>query len=135
MVAARTIGTLVVIVLFFAYLAAANIYVQMTYGNRFRAGPAVPIQQQIQQITQTVSQYLQIAVAIAIVAIAINMAIKSRKILGLIPIRDVQRHLLLLGPTGSGKTTIAKDIISRAIRQGVKVTILDWKAGAGLVDT
>ncbi len=128
MVAARTIGTLVVIILFLGYIYAANIYVQMTYGNR--AGPAVPIQQQIQQITQTVTQYMQIAVAIAIVAIAINLAIKSRRILGTIPFKDVQRHLLLLGPTGAGKTTIAKKVIATAVKKGVKVTILDWKAGA-----
>jgi len=135
MVATRTIGTLIVIILFFGYLFATNVYIQMTYFSRNNAGPAVPIQQTIQQITQTVTRYMQIAMIIAIAVIAVNIAIKSRKILGLIPIRDVQRHLLLLGPTGSGKTTIAKDIISRAIRQGVKVTILDWKAGAGLVDT
>jgi GTPase SAR1 family protein len=47
--------------------------------------------------------------------------------LEIIPLKDVQRHLLLLGPTGSGKTTIAKDVIRRAVGKGVKVTILDWK--------
>ncbi len=124
MVAARTIGTLVVIVLFLGYIYAANIYVQMTYGNR--AGPAVPIQQQIQQITQVVTQYIQIAVIIAIAV----MAIKSKRILGIIPFKDIQKHLLLLGPTGAGKTTIAKKVIAMAIREGAKVTILDWKAGA-----
>ena len=133
MVAARTIGTLVVIVLFFAYLAAANIYVQMTYGNRFGAGSAVPsIQETIRNITNTIAYYAQIAIVIIIAAIAIHMAIKSTRILGVIPFKDVQRHLLLLGPTGAGKTTIAKDVIARAVKKGVKVTILDWKAGAGL---
>jgi hypothetical protein len=53
--------------------------------------------------------------------------IRSRRILGIIPFKDVQRHLLLLGPTGAGKTTIAKKVIEMAVRRNVKVTILDWK--------
>jgi hypothetical protein len=42
MVAARTIGTLIVIIMFFGYVYAANVYVQMTYFNKGKAaGPAV----------------------------------------------------------------------------------------------
>ena len=133
MVAARTIGTLIVIVLFFGYIYAANVYVQMPYFSK-NAGPAVPIQQQIQQqikqVTQTVAQYMQIAAIIVIAAVAVNIAIKSRRILGVIPFDDVQRHLLLLGPTGAGKTTIVKKVITMAVQRRIKVTILDWKAGA-----
>jgi hypothetical protein len=125
MVAARTIGTLIVTILFFGYVFAANVYLQMTYFNRGKnAGPAVPI---TQQITQTITQYMQTAAIIVIALIGVNTAVKSRRILGIISFKDVQRHLLLLGPTGAGKTTIAKDIIKRAVGKGVKVTILDWK--------
>ena len=124
---ARTLGTLAVIIGFFIYIMAANIYVSETYFNRGRsAGTAVPFTQQIQRITQTITQYMQIAV---IALIAVNMVIRSRRILGVIPFKDIQRHLLLLGPTGAGKTTIAKDVIRRAVGKGVKVTVLDWKAG------
>jgi ABC-type cobalamin/Fe3+-siderophores transport system ATPase subunit len=125
MVAARTIGTLIVIIMFFGYIFAANVYVQMTYFNRrSNAGPAVPI---TQQITQTVTQYMQTAAIIVIAVIAVNTVIKSRRILGIIPFKDIQRHLLLLGPTGAGKTTIAKKVIEMAIKRDVRVTILDWK--------
>jgi ATP-dependent protease Clp ATPase subunit len=125
MVAARTIGTLIVIIMFFGYIFAANVHVQMTYFNRrSNAGPAVPI---TQQITQTVTQYMQTAAIIVIAVIAVNTVIKSRRILGIIPFKDIQRHLLLLGPTGAGKTTIAKKLIEMAIKRDVKVTILDWK--------
>jgi GTPase SAR1 family protein len=128
MVSARTIGTLIAIIMFFGYVFAANVYVQMTYFNRGNnAGPAVPITQQIQQITQTVTQYMQTAAIIVIALTAVNMAVKSRRILGIIPFKDIQRHLLLLGPTGAGKTTIAKKVIEMAIKRGVRVTILDWK--------
>jgi flagellar biosynthesis GTPase FlhF len=114
-----------VIVLFFAYLAAANIYVQMTYGSR-NTGPAVP---NMQEITNMITQIVQVAVIIVIAAVAINATIRSRRLLGIIPFKDIQRHLLLLGPTGAGKTTIAKKVIAMAVRRRVKVTILDWKAG------
>jgi ABC-type molybdenum transport system ATPase subunit/photorepair protein PhrA len=128
MVAARTIGTLIVIILFFGYVFAANVHVQMTYFNRGKnAGPAVPI---MQQITQTLTQYMQIAAILVIALTAVNTAIKSRRILGIIPFKDVQRHLLVLGPTGSGKTTIAKKVIDMAVKRGIKVTILDWKVGS-----
>jgi hypothetical protein len=128
MVSARTIGTLIVIIMFFGYIFAANVYVQMTYFNRGNnAGPAVPITQQIQQITQTVTQYMQTAAIIVIALTAVNTVIKSRRILGIIPFKDIQRHLLLLGPKGAGKTTIAKKVIEMAIKRGVRVTILDWK--------
>jgi GTPase SAR1 family protein len=125
---ARTIGTLIVIIGFFIYIYAANVYVAQTYFNRGKsAGTAVPFTQQIQQITQTITQYMQIAVIAVLALVTVNIVLKSRKILGVIPFKDVQRHLLLLGPTGAGKTTIAKDIIRRAVGKGVKVTILDWK--------
>jgi Cdc6-like AAA superfamily ATPase len=127
---ARTIGTLMVIIGFFIYVYAANVYVAQTYfGKGKSAGPAVPITQQIQQIAQTITQYVQVAVIAVIALIAVNMVIRSRRILGVIPFKDVQRHLLLLGPTGAGKTTIAKDIIRRAIGKNIKVVVLDWKAG------
>jgi energy-coupling factor transporter ATP-binding protein EcfA2 len=124
----RAVATLAVIVGFLIYVYAANVYVAQTYfGKGKSAGPAVPITQQIQQITQTITQYMQIAVIAIIALIAANIVIRSRRILGVIPFNDVQRHLLLLGPTGAGKTTIAKKVIEMAIKRDVRVTILDWK--------
>jgi hypothetical protein len=128
MVAARTIGMLMVIIGFFIYVYAANVYVAQTYfGKGKSAGPAASIQETIKNVTQTITQYMQIAVVIVIAVIAVRMVIRATRILGVIPLKDVQRHLLLLGPTGAGKTTIAKDVIRRAVGKGVKVTILDWK--------
>jgi hypothetical protein len=125
---ARTVGTLAVIVGFLIYVYAANVYVAQTYfGKGKSAGPAVPIQETIKNVTQTITRYMQIAVVIVIAVIAVRMVIRATRILGVIPLKDVQRHLLLLGPTGAGKTTIAKDVIRRAVGKGVKVTILDWK--------
>jgi hypothetical protein len=124
---ARTVGTLAVIVGFLIYVYAANVYVAQTYFKGKSAGPAASIQETIKNVTQTITRYMQIAVVIVIAVIAVRMVIRATRILGVIPFKDVQRHLLLLGPTGAGKTTIAKDVIRRAVGKGVKVTILDWK--------
>jgi GTPase SAR1 family protein len=125
---ARTVGTLAVIVGFLIYVYAANVYVAQTYfGKGKSAGPAASIQETIKNVTQTITRYMQVAVVIVIAVIAVRMVIRATRILGVIPLKDVQRHLLLLGPTGAGKTTIAKDVIRRAVGKGVKVTILDWK--------
>jgi hypothetical protein len=124
---ARTVGTLAVIVGFLIYVYAANVYVAQTYFKGKSAGPAASIQETIKNVTQTITQYMQIAVVIVIAVIAVRMVIRATRILGVIPLKDVQRHLLLFGPTGAGKTTIAKDVIRRAVGKGVKVTILDWK--------
>jgi ABC-type molybdenum transport system ATPase subunit/photorepair protein PhrA len=128
----RAVATLAVIVGFLIYVYAANVYVAQTYfGKGKSAGPAVLNNAADHStIAQTITQYMQIATMIVIAAIAVNIAIKSRRILGIIPFKDVQRHLLLLGPTGSGKTTIAKKVIDMAVKRGIKVTILDWKAGS-----
>jgi hypothetical protein len=124
---ARTVGTLAVIVGFLIYVYAANVYFAQTYFKGKSAEPAASIQETIKNVTQTITQYMQVAVVIVIAVIAVRMVIRATRILGVIPLKDVQRHLLLLGPTGAGKTTIAKDVIRRAVGKGVKVTILDWK--------
>jgi GTPase SAR1 family protein len=125
MVSARTIGTLIVIIGFFVYVYAANVYVAQTYfGKGKAAGPAVP---NMREITETITQIVQVAVIIVIAVVVINATIRSRRLLGTIPFKDIQRHLLLLGPTGAGKTTIAKKVIAMAVSRRVKVTILDWK--------
>jgi GTPase SAR1 family protein len=122
---ARTIGTIMVIIGFFIYVYAANVYVAQTYfGKGKSAGPAVP---NMQEITKTITQIVQVAVIIVIAVVVINATIRSRRLLGTIPFKDIQRHLLLLGPTGAGKTTIAKKVIAMAVSRRVKVTILDWK--------
>jgi energy-coupling factor transporter ATP-binding protein EcfA2 len=61
---------------------------------------------------------------IAVMAIAV---IRSRKLFGLIPIEDLKRHVVVLGPTGSGKTTVAKAIIEKVVKEGKPAVIIDWK--------
>ena len=69
---------------------------------------------------------------IVIVVLVVNV-LRSRKIFGLIPLGDLVRHVVILGPTGSGKTTVAKAIIEaiieKALRSGSaeQVVVIDWK--------
>ena len=70
---------------------------------------------------------LPIIISLVMILLTAITFFRSRRFLGIIPLSELRRHILICGPTGSGKTTIAKDIIRRAIRENVKVTILDWK--------
>jgi len=59
--------------------------------------------------------------------IMVVAVIRSRRLLGVIPVKELRRHALILGPTGSGKTTIAKRIVEMVAKRNVRVTIIDWK--------
>jgi len=63
-----------------------------------------------------------------VIVLVINV-LRLRKLFGLIPLTELVRHVVILGPTGSGKTTVAKSIIEKALRSAkdIKVIIIDWK--------
>jgi energy-coupling factor transporter ATP-binding protein EcfA2 len=63
-----------------------------------------------------------------IVIVAINGILRSRKLFGLIPLSELNRHVVVLGPTGSGKTTVAKVIANKVLtKDNVSLTVIDWK--------
>jgi hypothetical protein len=67
----RAVARLAVIVGFLIYVYAANVYVAQTYfGKGKSAGPAVlnNAGDTIKNVTQTITQYMQIAVVIVIAA-------------------------------------------------------------------
>jgi energy-coupling factor transporter ATP-binding protein EcfA2 len=60
----------------------------------------------------------------------ISAILRSRKIFGIIPVTHLTRHVVLLGPTGSGKTTVAKviaDKVFKLMRDDVSLIVIDWK--------
>jgi len=67
---------------------------------------------------------ITLLVAVAITAVAV---VRSRRLLGVIPLSELRRHALVFGPTGSGKTTIALKAVKLAVDRGVSVVIIDWK--------
>jgi hypothetical protein len=127
---ARAVITLVLVTVLIGYtlIAAYNVQQQLiAHGIIKKTETQKPLANVLEGIQRTAS-IAGPALAIAtITAVAMLTVIRSRRILGIIPFKDVQRHLLLLGPTGAGKTTIAKKVIEMAVRRNVKVTILDWK--------
>ena len=70
-----------------------------------------------------------ITIMLSIGLLAVIAIIKSRKLFGLIPLTELVRHVVVLGPTGSGKTTVAKAIIAKVLAKSPKTSliIIDWK--------
>ncbi|MEM0483034.1 MAG: DUF87 domain-containing protein [Nitrososphaerota archaeon] len=124
-----------VIVFFIA--AAANTASQLNQRLEERGvitrtpNPLQGLRQTVDSFVETVVFWGIIAVgAIVVIAIVVSTGeamVASRRLLGVIPFKDLQRHLLILGPTGSGKTNVAKRAVYMAARKGVSITIIDWK--------
>jgi GTPase SAR1 family protein len=127
---ASAVITLVLVTVLIGYtlIAAHNVQQQLiAHGIIKKTETQNPLANVLEGIRRTAS-IAGPALAIATITAAATLTvIRSRRILGIIPFKDVRRHLMILGSTGSGKTTIAKDIVRRAVGENVKVTILDWK--------
>jgi GTPase SAR1 family protein len=127
---ARAVITLVLVTVLIGYtlIAAYNVQKQLiAHGIIKKTETQNPLANVLEGVRRTAS-IAGPALAIAtITAVAALTVIRSRRILGIIPFKDVQRHLMILGSTGAGKTTIAKKLIEMAIKRDVRVTILDWK--------
>ncbi|MEM2692393.1 MAG: DUF87 domain-containing protein [Nitrososphaerota archaeon] len=70
---------------------------------------------------------IALAIAACAAAVAIRLVRGRARILGIVPVSALVRHLVILGPTGSGKTSVAKETIRKALKAGVNVTVIDWK--------
>jgi len=64
---------------------------------------------------------------VLLIATTVVALLRSKRAFGIVPIPELMRHAVVVGPTGSGKTTIAKKITDMAVKRGIRVTILDWK--------
>jgi len=125
---ARAVITLVLVTVLIGYtlIAAYNVQQQLiAYGIIKKTETQNPLANVLEGIRRTASIAGPAFAIATITAAATLTVIRSRRILGIIPFMDVQRHLLLLGPTGAGKTTIAKKVIEMAIKRDVRVTRLE----------
>jgi DNA segregation ATPase FtsK/SpoIIIE-like protein len=77
----------------------------------------------------TIQPVLVLLVISVLIFTTISAVLKSRRLFGIIPMTELNRHLVVLGPTGSGKTTVAKAIIAKTITTSpqTKIVIIDWK--------
>jgi hypothetical protein len=127
---ARAVITLVLVSVLIGYtlIAAYNVQQQLIAHRIIKKTETQnPLANVLEGIRRTASIAGPAFAIATITAVAALTVIRSRRILGIIPFKDVQRHLLLLGPTGAGKTMIAKKVVEMAVRRNVRVTILDWK--------
>jgi hypothetical protein len=127
---ARGVITLVLVTVLIGYTLIAAYNVQqhlIAHGIIKKTETQNPLANVLEGVQRTASIAGSAFAIATITAVATLTVIRSRRILGIIPFKDIQRHLLLLGPTGAGKTTIAKKVIAMAVSRRVKVTILDWK--------
>ncbi|MEM0462184.1 MAG: DUF87 domain-containing protein [Candidatus Caldarchaeum sp.] len=125
---ARVFVTLIIIFGFVGYAWYAAMLASQRLFERgiIKESPMPTID--VKTITTQVAQYTGIAVTLLMIAIVVKRVVESGRLLGVIKVSDLQRHLLLLGPTGSGKTNTAKQAIALAVRRGVRVIVIDWKA-------
>lgn len=69
-----------------------------------------------------------IMIAIVVTPIAlVTILLRRKRILGVIRVQDLQKHILIFGPTGSGKTSTALSIIEKALKKNINIDVLDWK--------
>lgn len=86
------------------------------------------------QVNQYADLFRDLSLKIPVIAATIMAPImvaraltSRRRLLGTIKVEDLNKHLLLFGPTGSGKTSTALRAVELALKEGVSVEVLDWK--------
>ncbi|MEM2115073.1 MAG: DUF87 domain-containing protein [Candidatus Caldarchaeum sp.] len=93
--------------------------------------PAFDVKTLTNQVIYWLSAGFAAVILIMVAVLAVRGVAASRRLLGVVPFKDFQKHLLVLGPTGSGKTNTAKQAITMALKNNVEVVVLDWKAEGG----
>jgi energy-coupling factor transporter ATP-binding protein EcfA2 len=81
--------------------------------------------------TSLITTVLSIGLLGLLIATTLLALAKSRQLFGLVPLSELTRHIVVLGPTGTGKTTITKMIIEKVTKvmksRSPSIIILDWK--------
>jgi hypothetical protein len=89
----------------------------------------------LQKIQSTIQSWLPIlaawsvaaSVLIAAIMIAYRSYVARTRLLSVIKPRDFIKHVLVFGPTGSGKTSTAVRATELALKRGAETVIIDWK--------
>ena len=108
---------------------------QERFGGKSKPQEPTPfsnIYQTIQSWMPTVTVWSIVAIVLTVASIIIYKAYVARgRLLETIKPRDFPRHILLFGPTGSGKTSTAVKATELAIRKSSDIIIIDWKGEYG----
>lgn len=80
---------------------------------------------------QPAYQLIQMTAAVSIISVTSlvfwRIYCERTRLLGVVKPKDFNRHLLLFGPTGSGKTSTALSAIELSLRDEVGAVVIDWK--------
>jgi len=86
--------------------------------------PSKSISEKHAEFTYTISTYRKLRSKSIFIGWAVRNGEKLYPIH--IPLNNLVRHVLIMGMTGSGKSTTAKKIVEQLIRNNVNVLVLDW---------
>jgi len=100
---------------------------QEKYGGK--AQTQMPsIYESLQAMLPTLTSWSIVSIVLAVsTMMAYRLLILRRRLLETIKPRDFVKHILLFGPTGSGKTSTAVRAIELALKRGAETVIIDWK--------
>ena len=121
----------IVTILLIVIISGLVLWESISWGTRVWAKYKL-LKEPLPSVTTLIpSSTIQPLIALTLITIllftAISAIARSRKIFGIIPMSELVRHLVVLGPTGSGKTTVAKAIANKVLSRGSKLMIIDWK--------
>jgi hypothetical protein len=90
--------------------------------------PLQSIQSTIKSWTPIITTWsITASVLIAAIMIAYRSYVARTRLLSVIKPRDFIKHVLVFGPTGSGKTSTSMKAIELALKNGSEAVIIDWK--------
>jgi len=132
----RTLIAASLVILLIAVMAYGINYATMRMleklGRKPQEAPASSIQAALNIWTPRIVAWGAAAALLAGVAATMYKVYVSRtRLLETVKPADMTRHILLFGPTGSGKTSTAMRAVELALRRGADVVIVDWKGEYG----
>jgi hypothetical protein len=89
----------------------------------------------LQKMQSTIQSWMPVVTALSVLAsilavvtiVAYRLYIARTRLLSTIKPRDFLRHILVFGPTGSGKTSTAMRATELALKKDAGIIIIDWK--------
>jgi len=132
----RTLIAASLVILLIAVMAYGINYATMRMleklGRKPQEAPTSSIQTALNTWTPRIVAWGAAAALLAGVAATMYKVYVSRtRLLETVKPADMTRHILLFGPTGSGKTSTAMRAVELALRRGADVVIVDWKGEYG----
>jgi hypothetical protein len=130
----RFIITTFLLILFILVMMYGFSVTVQQFEKKFGGKPAED-RSPLSNIYKTIQAWMPIVTALSILAsilataiiVAYRVYVAKTRLLSTIKPRDFLRHILVFGPTGSGKTSTAMRATELALKRGAETVIVDWK--------